>query len=72
METLMLYLVKVNVIFTILFLAYFFLFKNEKAFYLNRAFLLSSLLLSLLLPLVPAIHLAAGGTFPNYVTGINR
>ena len=71
METLMLYLVKVNVIFTILFLAYVFLFKNEKAFYLNRAFLLSSLLLSLLLPLVPAIHLAAGGTFPNYVTGIN-
>ena len=65
------YLVKVNMIFTILFLAYVFLFKNEKAFYLNRAFLLSSLLLSLLLPLVPAIPIASTGAFPNYVTGIN-
>jgi beta-lactamase regulating signal transducer with metallopeptidase domain len=71
METLMWYLVKVNVIFSILFMAYFFLFKNEKAFYLNRAFLLSSLLLSLLLPLVPAMHVASGSAFPNYVTGIN-
>ena len=71
METLMWYLVKVNVIFTILFLAYFFLFKNEKAFYLNRAFLLSSLLLSLLLPLIPAIQVASAGAFPNYVSGIN-
>ncbi len=71
METLIWYLVKVNVIFTILFLAYVFLFKNEKAFYLNRAFLLSSLLLSLLLPLVPAIHVASSGVFPNYVTGID-
>jgi hypothetical protein len=70
METLMWYLVKVNVIFTILFMAYFFLFKNEKAFYLNRAFLLSSLLLSLLLPLIPAIRVAPGSAFPNYVTGI--
>jgi hypothetical protein len=71
METLILYLVKVNVIFTILFMAYIFLFKNEKAFYLNRAFLLSSLLLSLLLPLIPAIQVASTGAFPNYVTGIN-
>ncbi len=71
METLMWYLVKVNVIFTILFTAYFFLFKNEKAFYLNRAFLLSSIFLSLLLPLIPAIHVASAGAFPNYVTGIN-
>ena len=71
METLMWYLVKVNVVFSILFLAYVFLFKNEKAFYLNRAFLLSSLLLSLLLPLVPAIHVASDSAFPNYVTGIN-
>lgn len=71
METLMWYLVKVNVIFTILFMAYFFLFKNEKAFYLNRVFLLSSILLSLMLPLVPAIHVASAGPFPNYVTGIN-
>jgi len=71
METLMWYLVKVNVIFSILFMAYFFLFKNEKAFYLNRAFLFSSLLLSLLLPLIPAIHVASASAFPNYVTGIN-
>lgn len=71
METLMLYLIKVNVIFSILFMAYFFLFKNEKAFYLNRAILLSSLLLSLLLPFVPAIHFATSVAFPNYVTGIN-
>jgi hypothetical protein len=71
METLMWYLAKVNVIFSILFMAYFFLFKNEKAFYLNRAFLLSSLLLSVLLPLTPAIHVASVGAFPNYSTGIN-
>src|ERR1700733_7934428 len=71
METLMWYLIKVNVIFTILFLAYVFLFKNEKAFYLNRAFLLSSLMLSLLLPLIPAIHVVSAGAFSNYVTGIN-
>jgi len=71
METLIWYLVKVNVIFTILFVAYFFLFKNEKAFYLNRAFLLSSLLLSLLLPLIPAIHVAPAGALPNYAIGIN-
>jgi beta-lactamase regulating signal transducer with metallopeptidase domain len=72
METLIWYLVKVNVIFTILFSAYFFLFKNEKAFYLNRAFLSSSLLLSLLLPLIPAIHVASAGAFPNYVTGVHQ
>ena len=71
METLVWYLVKVNVIFTILFMAYFFLFKNEKVFSLNRAFLLSSILLSLLLPLIPAMHVASAGAFPNYVTGIN-
>jgi len=71
METLMLYLVKANVIFTILFMAYFFLFKNEKTFYLNRAFLSGSILLSMLLPLIPAIHAASVSAFPNYVTGIN-
>src|ERR1700733_2950608 len=70
METLMWYLVKVNVVFSILFLAYVFLFKTEKAVYLNQAFLLSSLLLSLLLPLVPAIHVASDSAFPNYVTRI--
>jgi hypothetical protein len=32
METLMLYLVKVNVIFTILFLAYFFCLRTKKRF----------------------------------------
>jgi len=71
METLMWYLVKVNVIFTILFTAYFFLFKNEKAFYFNRVFVSGSLLLSLLLPLIPAIHVASAGALPDYVTVIN-
>jgi beta-lactamase regulating signal transducer with metallopeptidase domain len=71
METLMLYLVKANVIFTLLFLAFVFLFKNERAFYVNRFFLLSTVMFSLLLPLVPAINYNHASAFPNYVTDVN-
>ena len=71
METLILYLVKANVIFTLLFLAFVCFFKNERTFYVNRFFLLSAVVCSLVLPFVPAISYNHASAFPNYVTGVN-
>lgn len=68
MESLMVYLVKANVLFTILFLAYILLLKNEKTFNANRGFLLSALVMSVLLPLLPVVNFVSKGGFPDYVT----
>ena len=55
MESIVIYLVQVNVVIAILFLAYWMLLRKLKFFRLNRIFFLGSLLLALLLPLVPPI-----------------
>jgi beta-lactamase regulating signal transducer with metallopeptidase domain len=71
METLMLYLVKANVIFTILFGAYLLWLRGEKTFQANRAVLLLSLLLALALPFAPALQHIGNSAFPNYVAEVN-
>ena len=53
MTAFIIYLLKANLLLTILFIFYFFLCRNEKFFRLNRFFLLGTLLLSMLLPLIP-------------------
>lgn len=70
MEALLLYLLKANVIISLLFLAYVFLFRNEKSFAANRGFLLSALLLALLLPLAPSVSYFKPVKFPDYFGGI--
>src|SRR5258708_3363143 len=54
MSALIIYLLKANLLISILFLFYFLLLKNEKFFRLNRFFLQATLALSMLLPLMPA------------------
>jgi hypothetical protein len=53
MEALIIYLVKVNLLISALFLFYYFLLRKEKFFGLNRFFLLGTLALATFLPLIP-------------------
>jgi hypothetical protein len=55
MTPILLYLLKVNLVISILFLNYYFLVRDEKFFRLNRAVLLSFIGLAFLLPLLPAM-----------------
>lgn len=55
MEPLVMYLLKANVLISILFLFYLLMLKNEKFFKLNRFYLLFSLLITLFLPLLPKL-----------------
>jgi hypothetical protein len=55
MEPLVMYLLKANVVISILFLFYLFVLKNDKSFKQNRFYLLFSLVLSLFLPLLPEL-----------------
>jgi hypothetical protein len=55
MENLIMYLLKANVVLSILFLFYLMMLKNDKSFKQNRFYLLCSLMLSLLLPLLPEL-----------------
>jgi beta-lactamase regulating signal transducer with metallopeptidase domain len=71
METLMLYLVKANLVFTILFGAYLLWLKNENTFNANRAFLLLSLALAVILPFAPALQNIGNNNFPNYIANVN-
>ncbi|TWJ00778.1 beta-lactamase regulating signal transducer with metallopeptidase domain [Mucilaginibacter frigoritolerans] len=56
MEPLIIYLLKANVVISILFLFYLLVLKNDKSFWQNRFYLLFSLLLSLFLPLLPGMN----------------
>jgi len=55
MEPLVMYLLKANVVISILFLFYLLVLKNYKSFKQNRFYLLFSLVLSLFLPLLPEL-----------------
>jgi hypothetical protein len=55
MEPLVMYLLKANVVISILFLFYSLVLKNDKLFKQNRFYLLFSLVLSLFLPLLPEL-----------------
>lgn len=55
MENIILYLVKANLLIAALFLFYFFFLRNQKFFRINRFFLLGALIISLFLPLIPAM-----------------
>ncbi|SDP91404.1 Signal transducer regulating beta-lactamase production, contains metallopeptidase domain [Mucilaginibacter sp. OK268] len=55
MEPLVMYLLKANVVMSILFLFYLLLLKNDKSFTQNRFYLLFSLVLSMFLPLLPEL-----------------
>jgi len=56
METFIIYLIKVNIVISILFLFYFLFLRNEKFLQLNRFLILSILLSSFLLPFITAIN----------------
>lgn len=56
METFLLYLLKANLVLSVLFVAYLLLLKNATFFGLNRLFLAATLLVSLALPLSPPIR----------------
>jgi len=71
MEPLIIYLLKANVIISILFLFYLFVLKNDKSFWQNRFYLLSSLLLSLLLPLLPTFSFSHLDTIQRQITTAN-
>jgi hypothetical protein len=60
METLVMYLLKANVVISILFLFYLLGLKNDKLFKQNRFYLLFSLVLSLFLPFFPVL------SFPHF------
>src|SRR4051812_23906837 len=59
MENYITYFLKVNVILTLLFFIYYIMLKKEKFFRLNRFFLLGSVIVSVLLPLVPRLNSVA-------------
>lgn len=71
MESLMIYLVKANVLFTVLFVAYLLFFRNEKMFTANRGFLLCTLVLTLALPLAPSASFFNAAGLPDYVRKAN-
>jgi|GEM_PF-825032 beta-lactamase regulating signal transducer with metallopeptidase domain len=71
METLAIYWLKVNTVVSILFLTYFLLLKNEKFFTLNRVFLIGSLVLALLMPILPAFNTPGLHQLQRGVTRLN-
>src|SRR5260221_1179447 len=71
MEPLIIYLLKANVVISILFLFYLLVLKNDKSFWQNRFYLLSSLLLSLFLPLLPELSFSHLDTIQRQITTAN-
>jgi hypothetical protein len=71
MEPLIIYLLKANVVISILFLFYLFVLKNDKSFWQNRFYLLFSLLLSLFLPLLPELSFSHLDTIQRQITTAN-
>ncbi len=60
MNNLFLYLVELNVILVIFFVAYKLLFERDKNFSVRRIYLMGIMLLSVLLPLMPVIRPISG------------
>jgi uncharacterized protein YjhX (UPF0386 family) len=71
MEPLIIYLLKANVVISILFLFYLLVLKNDKSFWQNRFYLLSSLLLSLFLPFLPGVSFSHLDTIQRQITTAN-
>lgn len=71
MEPLIIYLLKANVVISILFLFYLFVLKNDKSFWQNRFYLLFSLLLSLFLPFLPELSFSHLDTIQRQITTAN-
>lgn len=73
MEILINYLIKVNVVITLLILLYYFLLKNERFFWLNRVFNIGSILLALILPVfLLKGHNRLAGTPNNNASFLDR
>src|ERR1035438_4661284 len=71
MEPLIIYLLKANVVISILFLFYLLVLKNDKSFWQNRFYLLFSLLLSLFLPLLPGMSFSNLDSIQRQITMAN-
>jgi len=71
MEPLIIYLLKANVVISILFLFYLLMLKNDKSFWQNRFYLLFSLMLSLFLPLLPVMGLSNLDGIQRQITSAN-
>ncbi|MDB4903526.1 MAG: Signal transducer regulating beta-lactamase production, contains metallopeptidase domain [Mucilaginibacter sp.] len=71
MEPLIIYLLKANVVISILFLFYLLVLKNDKSFWQNRFYLLFSLLLSLFLPFLPELSFSHLDTIQRQITTAN-
>ena len=71
MEPLIIYLLKANVVISILFLFYLLVLKNDKSFWQNRFYLLFSLLLSLFLPFLPEVSFAHLDPIQRQITMAN-
>ena len=71
MQPLISYLLKANVVISILFLFYLLVLKNDKSFWQNRFYLLFSLLLSLFLPFLPGLNFSHLNTIQRQITTAN-
>jgi hypothetical protein len=71
MEPLIIYLLKANVVISILFLFYLLVLKNDKSFWQNRFYLVFSLLLSLLLPFLPEMSFSHLDPIQRQITMAN-
>jgi len=71
MEPLIIYLLKANVVISILFLFYLLVLKNDKSFWQNRFYLVFSLLLSLFLPFLPEVSFAHLDPIQRQITMAN-
>jgi len=71
MQSLIIYLLKANVVISILFLFYLLVLKNDKSFWQNRFYLLFSLLLSLFLPFLPGLSFSHLNTIQRQITTAN-
>ena len=71
MEPLIIYLLKANVVISILFLFYLLVLKNDKSFWQNRFYLLFSLLLSLFLPFLPGLSFTHLDKIQRQITTAN-
>jgi beta-lactamase regulating signal transducer with metallopeptidase domain len=71
MEQLIIYLLKANVVISVLFLFYLLVLKNDKSFWQNRFYLLFSLLLSLVLPFLPGLSFTRFDTIQRQITTAN-
>jgi hypothetical protein len=71
MEPLIIYLLKANVVISILFLFYLLVLKNDKSFWQNRFYLLFSLALSLFLPLLQGMGFSNLTRIQRQITTVN-